>query len=136
MNKELKKILHSYGHKATPARLVILEIFSKNSDPINAEKIFAKIKNKNIDMVTVYRTLSSLEKSGLLRRVEMKKDSMYFEFSNRHHHHNVCTKCDTVEDFENKEVEKVLEKIIKKSLKFKNIREHSLELFGLCKTCR
>jgi len=83
----------------------------------------------------VYRTLTSFEESGILKKVDLRKNSMHFELSDSHHHHIVCTACDTVEDFENKEIEKVLAKVAGKSSRFKNIKEHSLEIFGLCMKC-
>ena len=80
--------------------------------------------------------LSSFEKLEIIKKIDLKKDCAYFELNNDHHHHMVCTKCGEIEDFkESKEIEKILEKIVKKSSKFKNIREHSLELFGFCKSC-
>jgi len=131
----MRKILKEKGYKATPARLAILEVLSKNKLPMDAESIFKKLKNKKINEATVYRTLSSLEEGEILKRVDLRKNSAYFELNTEHHHHIVCTNCNELEDFENKEIEKVLEHIVLKSSKFKNIKEHSLELFGLCRAC-
>ena len=75
-----------------------------------------------------------MEDSKILKRVDLRKSSSYFEL-NDDHHHIVCTKCNEIEDFENLELEKILRRIVVKSSKFKNVNEHSLELFGLCKMC-
>lgn len=117
--------------------MAILEIFSKSQSPLDAESVYKKLKKmqKNINEVTVYRTLSSFTSEGILKRIDLRKNSTYFELIDKHHHHIVCTNCDTVEDFENGEVEKILGKIVTKLSKFKRIREHSLELFGLCVKC-
>ncbi len=135
----MRELLKEKGYKITPARLSILEIFTKNDKPIDAENIYQKLLKtkggKGIDPATVYRTLLAFTESGILKRVDLRKESIAFELDDTHHHHIVCTKCETVEDFENKEIEQALEKIIKKSTKFKKIKEHSLELFGLCKVC-
>ena len=64
------------------------------------------------------------------------KNTSFFEFPKKHHHHIACVNCDTIEDFENKDVEKILEKIGRNSSKFINIKSHSLELFGFCKKCK
>ncbi|MCX6754597.1 MAG: Fur family transcriptional regulator [Candidatus Nomurabacteria bacterium] len=133
-------ILKDNGLKVTPARLSILNIFTKSKFPLNAFSVYSELskdkKNKNINEATVYRTLSSLEKNDILKIVNLRKDSVYFELNNDHHHHIVCTICGTVEDFkENISIEKILSKIIEKSTKFKKIKEHSLELFGICKVC-
>lgn len=135
----MREVLKDKGYKATPARLAILDIFSKNKTPLNAEMIYKKtlkIKNlKKINEATIYRTLLSLEESGLLKKINLRKNSSYFELNNTHHHHIVCTKCDRIEDFENKELEKIIGRVVEKSSKFSNIKEHSIELFGLCRMC-
>lgn len=123
----------------TRARKIILEMLRKSKAPVDARYIYKKIQNlentKKINEVTVYRTLTSFEKDGLLRRVDLRKDAVYFELSENHHHHMVCTKCDTVEDFKNPEIEKILKRVAEKSSRFKQLTEHSLELFGLCSKC-
>jgi Fur family ferric uptake transcriptional regulator len=139
MSEESKKLLREKGQKATLARVFILDIFSKKKEPLNAVMVYKELlkraKTKDINEVTVYRTLASLEEANILRRVDLRKESVYFELENEHHHHIVCTNCDTVEEFENDKIEEVLKKIATQSPRFKSIKEHSLELFGLCVNC-
>jgi Fe2+ or Zn2+ uptake regulation protein len=130
-----KDILKENGFKSTPTRLAVLDVFYKNHKPITALFIYKKLKGK-INEVTVYRTLSSFEKCGILKKVDLRSDSICFELNNDHHHHMICVKCGAIEDFkESTEVEKLLGQIVEKSIKFKKIKEHSLELFGYCKVC-
>lgn len=135
----MKELLKKHGYRVTPARLAVLDIFSKCKKPLNAEavyKSFLKIKKlENINEATVYRTLFSLEEGGILKKVEMRKNSTYFELNGVHHHHMVCTRCNRIEDFENSELESILGRIVENSSKFKKIKEHSVELFGFCKLC-
>ena len=133
----LRKLIREKGHKVTPARIVILDIFTKGKEPLDASFIYKKIKNKikNINEATVYRTLTFFEAAGILKKVDLRKNSIYFELADKHHHHIVCTKCDTVEDFENTAIEKIINTIVEKSSAFKKIKDHSLELFGLCQKC-
>lgn len=133
--EDFDKLLKSGGLKITPARLAVLDIFSKNHKPISADMICKKLDVK-INEATVYRMVSSFEEKGLIKRVDLRRESVYFELNNDHHHHIVCVNCGVLEDFkENKEIEKILESVIKKSTKFIKIKEHSLELFGFCKAC-
>jgi len=128
----VQKLLREYGHKVTPARLAVLNIFARSKSPLAAEDVQKKLQ---LDLVTVYRTLAVFEKSGILIRVNLGKDSAHYELARNHHHHIVCTNCDRVEDFRNEKVEKILASIVRRSSKFIKIREHSLELFGLCSNC-
>lgn len=135
MKLDYGEILKNSNIRVTSSRVMILENFYKTKKPIRAEDVYLNLKNK-LDEATVYRTLSSFEKNKIIRRVNLKKDSAYFELNNDHHHHIVCESCGKIEDFrENVEIEKILKKIVEGSSNFKNINEHSLELFGLCNFC-
>ncbi len=136
----IDNLLKEKGYKVTQARIAILNLFLKSKFPLSALDIYKEIiknnKIKKINEVTIYRTLSSLEKSEILKKINLRRDSVYFELNNDHHHHIICTSCGLLEDFkENKDIEKLLENIIEKSTKFKKVKEHSLELFGICKVC-
>jgi Fe2+ or Zn2+ uptake regulation protein len=133
----IEKILTEKKYKKTPARVAILDIFNKSNKPISAEEISLKLKTKKqkIDAVTIYRTLASFEKAGILKRVDLRKESIFFELNVDHHHHLICTNCNLIERFRSEDAEKSLEKIIKESSNFKIITEHSFELFGLCQQC-
>lgn len=135
MSHNLPNVLREKGLKATPARLAILNVFSADCKPINAEYIQQRLKGKDINLVTIYRTLSSLETSGILKTVDLRKGSAYYEFPTHHHHHIVCTSCGKTESFEMCEVDKVSKSVLQKSPLFKTINQHSLELFGVCKSC-
>lgn len=132
-------LLKEVGLKVTDSRLEILHIFSVDCHPINAEYIYSKLKNKHINQVTVYRTLFSLEKARIIKKIDLRKDSAYYELADkspeRHHHHLVCTDCGCTESFEICQIENISKEVLKKSSLFKAVSEHSLELFGLCKSC-
>jgi Fur family ferric uptake transcriptional regulator len=134
-NLDFKKILNEVGLKNTSPRVTILKTLSEIKKPETVQEIHKTLKKHKIDLVTLYRTLASFEKYKLVKRVDLHKDAVYYELNLEHHHHIVCTSCNKIEDFENTEIEKVLKQIASKSAKFKNIKEHSLELFGLCNTC-
>ncbi len=135
----MKEILKQRGYKVTPARLAILEIFTKSKFPLTAEIVYKELRrnkqNKDINEATIYRTIALLEEGNILTKVDFRKESAFFELKKEHHHHIACLKCDAVEDFKNKAIERALGEIARSSSKFINIKEHSLELFGLCKNC-
>ncbi len=131
-----KDILKKHGLKVTPGRLQILNLFNEHGcKPMDAESVYKKLKGKSIDMVTVYRTVTSFEERGILKRVDLHKDSVYYELADHHHHHIVCTACGLIEGFEMCNIDVVSKKALSKSSKFNVINEHSLELFGVCKSC-
>ncbi len=134
MSHELPQALKRAGLKNTPARKLILDVFSSDCKPINAEFIYGKLKSKNINQVTIYRTLASLTQVGILKKVDLRKGSAYYELAG-HHHHIVCTDCGTVEGFDDCDIKSLSKNVLGKSSKFKAISQHSLEFFGVCKSC-
>jgi Fe2+ or Zn2+ uptake regulation protein len=135
MKKETE-ILKTFGLKSTPTRLEVLRVFSRDCKPINAEYILITLRSKNLDTVTIYRTLGSFEKKGIIHKVDLRKDSAYYEYSNHHHHHHiVCVDCGYIEKFEDCDISKISRQILSKKTKFKIIQSHSFELFGLCVKC-
>jgi Fe2+ or Zn2+ uptake regulation protein len=136
MMKKEPEILKSFGLKTTPTRLMVLEVFSKYCKPINAEHVLRTLKSKKLDIVTVYRTLASFEKKGIIHKVDLRKDSVYYEYSSHHHHHHiVCVDCGYIEKFEDCRISEMSKGLLGKKSKFKIIQSHSFELFGLCEKC-
>ena len=135
MKKDYSLMLKKVGLKITPARQHILEAFSADCKPVNAEYIHERLKGKDINLVTIYRTLTSLEKVGILKRVDLRKGSVYYELADHHHHHVVCTECGKTESFEVCDVDKISQGVLRKSPLFETINQHSLELYGMCKSC-
>lgn len=135
MNQGLSALLRKTGLKATPARLSILSVFSDGCKPVNAEYIEAGLKGKGVNRVTVYRTLGSFEKAGLIRVVDLRRGSAFYERAGYHHHHLVCVKCGRTEGFAGCGIEAISKRVLKKSSSFYSVSEHSLELFGLCRPC-
>jgi len=135
MKEENIKKLKIAGLKITPARLVILKTFSDKCHPLNAEDIYKKIRRNEIDLVTIYRTLTSFEKVGILRKVDLHKDCQFYEVNKNHHHHVICNICGLVEELDGCTIEKYTSEISSKLSNFKIIKDHSLEFFGLCRKC-
>ncbi|MEA3399225.1 MAG: Fur family transcriptional regulator [Patescibacteria group bacterium] len=128
---EINALLKSKNYKVTPARISILELFYKNKKPLSADCISKKVLE--INKATIFRNLSSFEKSGIIKRVDLRKESIHFELNNDHHHHLICSNCGKIKSFYDSGIEKALKKFIKKS-NFK-VSDHSLEFFGHCHKC-
>ncbi len=133
--KLVRDILKDNKLKLTFAREKILGLFYENHKPIDADFIFKNIDDKKINQVTVYRTIDSFLKKSLIHKVDLRKESVFFELKERHHHHMVCTSCGEVEEFDACGLLKISSLVLSKSKKFKNIIDHSFEFFGVCKKC-
>lgn len=134
-DKKNSAILKGYGFKITPARLFVLNLFEKSGKPLSAEGIITKSVLEKINNVTIYRILTSFEEAKIIRRVDLRKDSTYYELASCHHHHLVCNRCGDIEDVEVCIPETLSKAVVKSSKKFSSIDDHSLEFFGICKNC-
>lgn len=129
--------LREHNLKVTPIRKAIFAVLNSSSRPCTVKDIvFAIQKNiKTVDVVTVYRTLHTLEQKNIVQTVNWGGEAVLYELVRGHHHHIVCTRCGDVENvFESKCVKMSLS-ILKSSKKFSSITKHSFELFGTCRAC-
>ncbi len=133
--KDIENILRKRGFRATDGRVLLIDALSKCRAPETIEKI-TKLVSRFLDAANVYRALEAFEKVGIVRRTDFHDGKTYYElaFDRHHHHHIVCTKCGKIEDV--KGCSPKLEKsILANSKSFSSINSHSLEFFGICKSC-
>jgi Fe2+ or Zn2+ uptake regulation protein len=135
--EELETMLQESGLRVTGHRLTVLASVAKVKQPITVYELVEMLRKKNnIDQATVYRNLSSLHEAGLLRRLDFNHGHAHYELeTGRASHQLVCQKCETIEKIEGISVEDAVKKMLKKSKKFKNTTTHSIEIYGLCKSC-
>ncbi len=136
--KNFESILKQHGLKNTEGRKRILDVLSSYDQPLSVEDVIKYLGKKAPDIVTVYRTLETLKNKKLLSEVKFKDGLSRFELSSSdgdHCHHAVCTSCGVAEHIHDEKLEKALDVVSSRLKLFKNISEHSLEFFGVCKKC-
>jgi Fur family ferric uptake transcriptional regulator len=127
------------GHRITPLRREIIDIFLRYRIPQTVEALQTILKKRKTPFhkVSLYRELDFLVRWQFLRPLHFGDGVARYETSwHAHHHHLVCTKCTTVVDVEFPEspIERAAENAAKKHLF--SIRSHALEFFGLCQKCQ
>src|SRR3989338_238340 len=123
-------LLRGENARMTHARKAIVDlVFSLNS-PISVLKGLAK-KDIGVNKTTVYRELSYLVKSNILKEVFIKPNSIHYESALLpHHHHLICNNCGSVEEVDCVINErKLLQKIKSKGF---DLKTHKFELYGTC----
>ncbi len=127
-------LLKQAGYKRTAHREALIRFFIKNQGPFSTDTVQGM--NKNLDKVTIYRSLAKFEEINLLRRIDFGDGIIRYESNLRdsdHHHHVVCIKCSKVEAIEHCEINGIEQ--IEKQTGFTSLR-HSLEFFGVCPQCQ
>ncbi|HVX27685.1 MAG TPA: transcriptional repressor [Parafilimonas sp.] len=101
MNEELQEILRKSHLSVTDTRLTILKLFLKNKAALSHADI-EKSVGKELDRVTIYRTLQAFLEKGLIHNIPtasnnilyaLCKDECYEHQHLDNHAHFVCEDC-------------------------------------------
>lgn len=131
--------LHENGYRLTEPRRAVVETIATSQHVLNPFDVFelARAKYPKLGLVTVYRTIEKLEELDLVQRVHRPSDCQAFiaAFSG-HQHLLICQQCGRVEFFsgERERMDALIHSVSEDS--GYQIREHWLQLFGLCKSCQ
>lgn len=130
------KILHEHDFKVTPIRCAVLCAMKKSKHPATVAQLLGEFEAQAPNFVTLYRTMHAFTEAGLVRKIQLHSNETAYELSDRgDHHHIVCIKCDSIEEFDDCAVEKTMNAVLKKSKKFRVITNHTFELQGVCSAC-
>ena len=134
--KVIEEMLKSATLKVTRPRRAVLRLLVEKGAPLTIEQIHRSLKRNECDRVTIYRTVSALEKAGLAQRCDLGDGLARFEFTEKHaknhHHHVICRKCNRIEH-----LDLCIEGNWQQALAQRGFSDisHQLEFAGLCSTC-
>lgn len=133
---DIPALLRENGLRATPGRIQLLSVLSKEPLPLPVDAIRTKLKEK-LDTVTVYRTLEALRAAGLVERTDLQHGHAHYELMHGrpHHHHAVCRSCGLIEDIEVPHAKDPAKDAERSARKFSSIDAYALEFFGTCTRC-
>jgi Fur family peroxide stress response transcriptional regulator len=89
------------GLKVTHQRVEVFRELLMAVDHPAAEILHQRLRKKlpMISLDTVYRTLTTFAKYGLINKVETPESLARFEVSQTRHHHMMCRSCGEIKDF-------------------------------------
>ena len=94
------------GYKFTIQRRIILQELLNAGMHLKVEEIYERVKNHNIGLATVYRTLEIFTDLGIVKEINIDGVSYYEQklYSKKPLHiHLKCTKCNSIIDINDKE---------------------------------
>lgn len=131
------EILKRSGLRHTKQRDHIMEALTETGTPLCAQTIYDTLKENGMvmDLSTVYRTLDTLESSGVVRKIVLENDdSAHYEFAgNGHRHYLICLLCKKIKSIEYCPLVSY-EMSLSKETDFV-IEGHSLNIYGYCPEC-
>ena len=141
MKRKSRDILTEHSISITNPRILVIEELLSHSQPITIEVLQKKLEGK-VAVSTLYRVINDLKKINLLNEFPSPENVSVVELNlhdDSHHHHLFCTSCGEIididlgknfEDNMSSEINK-----IQKTFDFE-IHDHTLELLGLCSSCK
>ena len=130
-------LLEEKGGRVTGPRRAIVEIMVNSDRALSPVDIFDQSRKSypKMGLVTVYRTLEILHELGLVERVHQASGChMYLRSAIGHEHIMLCTNCKKAVYFSGDNLWPLMQKLGQDSGFL--IKDHWLQLEGLCQNCR
>jgi Fur family ferric uptake transcriptional regulator len=132
-----RKMLNSAGLRNTSQRALILDVIHEGQGHLDADEIYRRARKKQprLSLSTVYRTLQTLKRLGLVGEVHLDEAHHHYEIKpSTEHHHLVCLGCGKVVEFECSMSQKMKEEVSREK-GFKVINTE-VRMTGYCSSCR
>ncbi len=123
--------------RQTKAKLAIHEILSALEKPMAAMELVDALEKRglSVNKTTVYRELEKLLLKREISEVDFGEGQKRYEITHGdHHHHVVCTSCETVVELEIEQQLARIQSTVAEQSGFK-IQKHLVEFFGMCTSC-
>lgn len=120
--------------KKTKTRQLVSDILISSNTPLSAYDIHDKLIDNNINLSSIYRTLDTFCKEGIILKDIDSNGVAIYTASENHQHYLECKSCHkkiTINDCPYHKLNKQIEK----QLGFE-VDEHDVILYGTCKDCK
>src|SRR5829696_8551913 len=133
----LLEALDRSPYRTTGPRRAVARLIADHDGHFSAAELVAEARERRIAVgrATVFRTLEMLAELDLVERIDLPSgEHAYVACEPAHHHHVVCSSCGRTADIDDAGMRAVVREVQRRT--GYAIREHRLELFGLCPACQ
>jgi len=133
--QDFQEACRANGLRVTPQRIEIFKELACIKDHPTAEKLHQRLLDTmpTLSLDTVYRTLGTFVKMGLIDKVETIESQAHFEVSQTPHHHLICEQCKTIIDFEWQQIDKAA--LPEEIQILGQFEKKNIIVYGLCSNC-
>lgn len=130
--------LQAAGLRRGGARTAVVEALSRHHCAVTALELDDELRRRKppVGRASIYRALEQFEELGLVQRIEMTRGTAAYERiepDGHHHHHAICRHCGRMETFEDRDLERAIDRVSGR-MPF-DISEHDVVLRGVCERC-
>jgi Fe2+ or Zn2+ uptake regulation protein len=132
-------LLKENGYRLTAPRQAVVETMASSQYILSPLDVYEQARQQypSLGLVTVYRTMEKLEELGCLQRVHLPTSCQGFiATATGHQHLLICENCGLVTYFsgDSEKMDSLIAEVVANS-GFR-VRDHWLQLFGLCENCQ
>ena len=131
------EILRARGYRLTRPRQVVLDILLNSQEHLDAETLYdlARVKDSEISLATIYRSLALLKEVGLVQVNRLGESHGHFETTpEAPHYHFTCIKCGQLIEFDAPKITETVRDLCQRHRV--QITQVELHLSGYCAACR
>ncbi len=136
MMARFETVCRNKGLRVTHQRTEIFRALLQHDNHPTVENVFEQVRQqlKTISLDTVYRTISTFEEYGLVRKVYHIDNAARLDVNISDHHHLVCKKCHEIEDFYWPDFDRM--KPPKSISHWQKLEIKHVVISGLCSRCK
>ena len=131
--RQFEEAIRSQGLRSTEVRKELFSILSTAKAPMSTQELTKKMTAGHF--VSVYRSLNTLLKAGLIREVPYGFKNLYElgDAFKPHHHHATCEVCGKSKEIHDNRIESLMKELTREAgLK---PTKHHFEMYGICQSC-
>ena len=131
------QVLKAHRVRVTSERQLILRRAITHLH-VSAEELVKDVRaiDPSVSRMTVFRTLTLLQRIGLVEKHDFHSGPPYYEvtYGKAHHDHLMCVECGEIIEFQEPRVERLQDEVVKRY--GYQLLSHTHKLYGLCRHCQ
>jgi Fur family peroxide stress response transcriptional regulator len=133
--EHFERVCLAHGLARTHQRQISYRTLAQSDAHPSPEAIYDKVRREipSISLGTVYKNITTFLRVGLLRELNLSHEPLRLDPNLTNHHHVICTRCRTVADLAEDEVEPV--RIKRKLPAGFRMERYEVDVIGICAQC-
>jgi len=135
--RQFKKLFKQEHIDNFEDRFKVLEAFLQTEKHVPVEEVVRLLDGNGwkLELEFVHETLQLMSRFGFAHQSRFDNGVILYEHRHlgQHHDHMICTKCRTILEFEEEQIEQLQIKIA--AAQGFHMLQHKLEIYGICNSC-